>query len=320
MLALGPAVPAPQVRCTVDDPRLAELSGLVVDGSAMWAMADGGRRVEVDRLDPSTCAVVERRTAPIDPYDPEDLARGPAGALWVADIGDNGLARDDVAVIVLPAGGGSRLHRLTYPDGPHDAEALLADARGRPVIVTKDPTGRAGIYRTAAPLDGTGPTPLQKVGEVQLPASDTVGGPVGSFGGVLVTGAAVSADGRVVALRSYTDAWLYAVPDGGDVVEALAGTPVRVPLGGEPQGEAVAFESDGTLVSGSETRGGVAGQIRAVPGVASAARRAAPAPAPTPTEVAVPSAGNAALIGAAALIGLLVLGMVVMAVRGAGRH
>jgi hypothetical protein len=317
VLAAGPAVPAPQVRCTVDDPRLAELSGLVVEGTALWAMADGGRRVEVDRLDPATCAVVERRTAPIDPFDPEDLARGPGGALWVADIGDNSLARDDVALIVLPAGGGSRLHRLAYPDGPHDAEALLADAQGRPVIVTKDATGRSGIYRTAAPPDGTGPTPLLKVGEVRLPASDTVGGPVGSFGGALVTGAAVSADGRVVALRSYTDAWLYPVPDGGDVVAALAGTPARVPLGGEPQGEAVAFEADGTLVSGSESRGGVAGQIRTVAGAtALIARGAEPRAAPT----AVPSAGNAALIGAAALVGLLVLGIVAIGVRGARRR
>jgi hypothetical protein len=318
VLAAGLAVPAPQVRCTVDDPQLAELSGLVVDGSAIWAMADGGRRVEVDRLDPATCAVVERRTAPIDPYDPEDLARGPGGALWVADIGDNSRARDNVALIVLPAGGGSRLHRMTYPDGPHDAEALLADSEGRPVIVTKDPGGRSGIYRPAAPPEGPGPTPLLKVGEVQLPVSDTVGGPVGSAGGVLVTGAAASADGRVVALRSYTDAWLYRVPEGGDVVDALTGTPVRVPLGGEPQGEAVAFEADGTLVSGSESRGGVKGQIREVRGATGLA--SAPAPTLLPAgPVADPAAGSAAL-GAAALIGLLLLGVGAMARRGARRR
>jgi hypothetical protein len=319
VLALGAAVPAPQVRCTVEDPRLAELSGLVVDGSALWAMADGGRRVEVDRLDPATCAVVERRTATVDPSDPEDLALGPRGALWVGDIGDNDRSRDTVAVIVLPAGGGSRLHRLTYPDGPHDAEALLVDGAGRPVIVTKNPSGAAGIYRTAEPPDGVGPTPLLKVGEARLPASDTVGGPLGSFGRALVTGAAASADGRVVALRSYTDAWLYAVPDGGDVAVALAGTPVRVPLSGEPQGEAIAFEADGTLVSGSEARGGVAGQIREVAGAAGLAVPLPPPPEPTAGPAADPAAG-AALTGAAALIGVLVLGIVAILVRGARRR
>jgi hypothetical protein len=322
VLAVPVAIaPAPQVRCTVEDPGLAELSGLVVRGGELWAMADGGRRVEVDRLDPATCAVVERRTAAIDPYDPEDLALGPDGALWVGDLGDNDRVRATVAVIALPPRGAPVLHRFAYPDGPHDAEALLTDARGRAVVVTKEATGPSGIYR--APLDGPGPTVLEKVGEVRLPESGTVGGPVGSFGAVLVTGAAMSVDGRVVALRSYTDAWLYPVPGGGDVVDALAGAPVQVPLGGEPQGEAVAFEADGTLVSGSEARRGAAGQIREVAGAAALVRHTTPgrpADPARPGDHAADRATDAALIGAAALVAVLVIGAVAMAVQGGRRR
>ena len=92
-----------------------------------------------------------------------------------------------------------------------------------------------------------------------------------------MTGGAVSADGRVVALRTYTDAWLFAVPDGGGVADALRATPVQVPLPGEPQGEAVAFAADGTLLSGSEARGGVAGQVRGGSRGRRAGRRAGPA-------------------------------------------
>ena len=91
-VALAP-VPAsaspPETRCTVDDARLVELSGLALVGDGLWAMADGGRRVELHRLDPDTCAIVESRTAKVDPYDAEDLAVGPDGSLWVGDIGDN---------------------------------------------------------------------------------------------------------------------------------------------------------------------------------------------------------------------------------------
>ena len=149
-----------------------------------------------------------------------------------------------------------------------------------------------------APPDGAGPTPLLRVGEVALPPSDTVGGPLGGLGSRLVTGAAASADGRVVALRSYTDAWLYRVPADGDLVAALTGRPVRVPLPGEPQGEAIAFEPSGTLVSGSETRGGAPGEIRAIADAAGLAvddpagsDQAAPDPG-APDSTAVPAASG----------------------------
>jgi hypothetical protein len=335
-----PAPQPPQDRCAVTDPELAELSGMVVDssggGDAVVALADGGRRIELQRLGhalgpgAADCAITGTRRIDIDPYDAEDLARGPDGALWVADTGDNDERRETVAVIVVPARGAPALHRLRYPDGPHDAEALLVDPTGRPVIVTKE-IGSAGVYRTAGPPSGTGPTPLQLVGRLSLPASDTEGGPVGAVGSLVVTGAAASADGKVVALRSYTDAWLYPAPD-GDPAMALTEdpAPVRVPLPDEPQGEAIAFTPDGSLVSGSETRGGVRGVVRVVPG---AAALVAPAGDPAvagvsadPPGTAAPRPGAAAAdgpapdwlpaaTGGAIAVGLLLVVTVALALR-----
>ncbi|MFC4945621.1 hypothetical protein [Pseudonocardia sp. GCM10023141] len=317
-----PPAPVPPARCTVDDPRLEELSGLVVDGDAIWAMADGGSRVTVYRLDVSgpECSIVQTRTAPLDPYDPEDLAIGPDGALWVSDTGDNDRKRDTVAVVVMPATGAAQLHRLSYPDGPHDAEALLVDRQGRPVVIVKDFGVSIGIYRTAAPPEGSGPTPLVRVGALAPPSSQTVGGPVGGFGSRLVTGAASTADGSVVAVRTYTDAWLFPAPD-GDPVAALTGEPVQVPLPDEPQGEAIAFTSDGTLLSGSETRGGVSGQIRAVTGasglVPAARRHAAPAATGSPSapEAATTPEWVPGVVGGAALVVVLMATGVAMSVR-----
>ena len=303
--------------CTVDDPRLAELSGLAVVEGSLWAMADGGRRIQLHRLDPDTCAVVDSRTATVDPYDAEDLAVGPDGALWVGDTGDNDQRRDTVALIVIPARGEPVLHRLTYPDGPHDAEALLVDARGVPTVVTKS-VGVAGVYQPEGPLRGAGPTPLVHVTDVALPSSTTQGGPIGGLGTRTVTGGAVSPDGRVVALRTYTDAWLFRVPDDdGGVADALRGTPVQVPLPGEPQGEALAFAADGTLLSGSEARGGVAGQIRAVPDAAGLVAPAQPAVDTPPAAEAV-TPWRTAAIGAGVLtviLALLALAMVRHAAR-----
>lgn len=314
-------------RCSVEDPRLVELSGLAVVGDAVWAMADGGRRVELLRLDPDTCAVVGRRTAAVDPYDPEDLAGAPDGSLWVGDIGDNDRRRATVALIVVPSNGPTQLHRLTYPDGPHDAEALLVDARGVPTVVTKD-IATTGIYQPEGPLTGGAPRPLVHIADLVLPSSDTVGGPIGGFGTRTVTGGAVTADGRVVALRTYTDAWLYAAP-GGDVAAALRGTPVRVPLPDEPQGEAVAFLPDGTLLSGSESRGGAVGQLRAVPGAAALAEATgAPTRSTTPTPAAAapapvaapPPTWRSAVLGTGAVVVVLGLLAAAMARHAARRR
>ena len=256
------AVPAPDVRCTVGDPRLAELSGLAVVEGSLWAMADGGRRIQLHRLDPDTCAVVDSRTATVDPYDAEDLAVGADGALWVGDTGDNDQRRDTVALIVVPTRGEPTLHRLTYPDGPHDAEALLLDHSGRPFIVTKEPLS-SGVYTPDGPLSARRPTALRKVRTLSFGPTGTTGGPVGMASQVLVTGGAVSADGRLLVLRTYTDAYVWPAPD-GDLEAALrTGDPRRIPLPATPQGEGVAVSPDGrALLTSTE---GLPGRVHEVP-------------------------------------------------------
>ena len=256
--AAVPAVagqPAGQELCTPTDPRLDELSGLATDGKRWFAVGDSAPRLEVMVLDPQTCGVADVVTADIDPYDidpydVEDLALAADGALWLADTGDNYRIRRNVALHRLDTDGDVTTFQLIYPDGPHDVEALLLDSAGVPYLVTKDIFGAAGVYRPAGGLAVPGPTPLQRVASLRLGPTDTPGGPLG-LGSSLVTGAGVSPDGTVLALRTYTDAYLYAAPD-QDIVAALRRPPIRIPLPGEPQGEAVALAADGTLLSGSE--------------------------------------------------------------------
>jgi hypothetical protein len=265
--------PAPETLCKITDPRLNELSGLVSDGEHWYGVNDGGSKVQVFVLG-RDCKVQKVITDRTDPFDVEDLARTPDGRLWLSDTGDNEKGRLTVALLELSPQGKITVHRLTYPDGPHDTEALLLDKAGTPYLITKDVLGDSKVYRPTGPMASPGPTTLANVGSLKISETDTQGGPVGSFGSVLVTGGASSADGGVVALRTYTDAYVYAVPD-GDVLAALQRTPVRIPLSGEKQGEALAFEPDGTLLSGSE---GVGQPLRAVRGAA------ALAPQPSATE------------------------------------
>ncbi|MCR6488072.1 esterase-like activity of phytase family protein [Amycolatopsis sp. OK19-0408] len=257
---------APEPLCTMKDSRIGELSGLVSDGSKLYAINDGGTKVQVFVLG-RDCKVQKVLTDKTDPFDVEDLARTPDGTLWLSDTGDNKKGRLTVALLEMSPAGKLTLHRLTYPDGQHDTEALIMDKAGTPYLITKDILGQAQVYRPSGPLGSPGPTNLEKVGTVKIETTDTQGGPVGSIGSVLVTGGASTADGSVVALRTYTDAYLYPAPD-GDVLAALQRTPVRVPLAGEKQGESIAFDPDGTLLSGSE---GVGQPIRAVKGAAALA-------------------------------------------------
>ncbi|MEA5364816.1 hypothetical protein VA596_35155 [Amycolatopsis sp., V23-08] len=273
------AAPAVEPLCTVKDSRIGELSGLVSDGEHLYAINDGGTKVQVFVLG-RDCKVQKVLTDKTDPFDVEDLARTSDGRLWLSDTGDNKKGRLTVALLELSPQGKLTLHRLTYPDGQHDTEALIMDKAGTPYLITKDVLGEAKVYRPQGPLASPGPTNLEKVGSVKIETTDTPGGPVGSIGSVLVTGGASNADGTVVALRTYTDAYLYAAPD-GDVLAALQRTPVRIPLPGEKQGEAIAFDPDGTLLSGSE---GVGQPLRAVRGAAAlAAQSGAPAEGKTST-------------------------------------
>jgi hypothetical protein len=277
LLSAVPAAADPVPACAITDPRLGELSGLAADDDHWYAVNDGGTAATVFVLG-KDCQVQQEITGPTDPYDVEDLARAADGTFWLSDTGDNDGDRDTVAVIALTPSGESTLFRLTYPDGPHDAEALLLDGAGVPYLITKSAVGTADVYRPAAPLAAPGPTPLQHVLTVRLSSTDTPGGPVpGVVGSVTVTGAAASPDGTAIALRTYTEAYLFPLSD-GDVVTALGKEPVRVPLPNEAQGEAIAFQPDGSLVSASEGTG------EPVNVLADAARLVAPEPPPSTAE------------------------------------
>ncbi|MEU5840461.1 hypothetical protein [Rhodococcus sp. NPDC047139] len=255
-------VPA-ETLCTPGDPALAELSGLVSLGSRLFATPDAGEDERIVEL-AEDCSVLQRIASPVDPYDVEDLAAGPDGRLWLGDVGDNSRARETIALISLdPDTGQGELHRLTYPDGPRDAEAVLVSATGEPVIVTKALFGASNVYRparglTIGELPSPGPASLEKVGSLVLGPSETPGGPIPGASSTLITGGALSADGTVAAVRTYTDVYLFHVPDGDLAAALVAGPRFRIPVPDTPQGEAVAFTAAGDLLTASE-RGAAGG-------------------------------------------------------------
>jgi hypothetical protein len=251
VMALPVAAGAAERRrvCQVRDDRLTELSGLAATGSGYVVVNDGSDFASHRKIFylNAKCAVVRTVAYPSRPRDTEDLGIARDGTLWVADIGDNDAERSTVALWRLPPGAKAPvLYRLSYPDGAHNAEALLLAPSGTPIIVTKS-LGAAGVYVPAGPLTAGRATPLRRVGDVALPVT-TTSNPFSFAGRLVITGGAVSPDGRFAVLRTYADAFEFEV-SGGDVVAAVTtGRARQVAMPDEPQGESVAYTADGTAL------------------------------------------------------------------------
>ena len=88
---------------------------------------------------------------------------------------------------------------LTYPDGADDAEALIVDpVFGDIVIIAKSLNGgNVNVYQAPAHPAAGSTTALTKVGRLAL----------GTGLGNAVTAADATADGKVVAVRTYGRAW-----------------------------------------------------------------------------------------------------------------
>ena len=264
---------------------LTEASGLVASRThpgVFWTHNDGSdARLFAVGEDGAELGVFDLG---VDVTDVEDIAlvAGDSGFdLLLADIGDNGRERSSIRLLRVPEPDPSRpgeleavqTLELVYPDGPHNAEALLVDeTNGVLVIVTKeqDESGNApeGLGATLpalvfeGPLDpaGDGPTELVAVGTIDLPALQSMSTrapahPVELFGAAgVVTGGDVAPDGSMVALRTYQTIWLWDRLGDQPLAEALGGEPCEVAVEFERQGEAVAFAGGGlaTLGEGSD--------------------------------------------------------------------
>lgn len=258
---------------TFSDADIVESSGLVVDGDLAVTMNDSGDEARVFTVDLRTGDTVGTTRFDGDASDLESLAPAGPGHVWVGDTGDNDKDRKDVEVTRVPVGRGDRsvageTFHLSYPDGPHDAETLLAHPRtGQLFLVSKSPM-RGAVYSAPARLRPDGVNVLTRVAEAPGLATD------GAF----------LPDGRHVLVRGYTRATLLEFPGWRPVAE------FRLPR--QQQGEALAVRADGTVFVSSE--GADQPLLRLdLPAEADQALRGTPTPAASPQPSAAESATQA---------------------------
>ena len=223
------------------DPRLSESSGLAASSfdDTLYTHNDSGDSARFYRVDErgDTVAVYTLRGARA--VDWEDMATGTDAdgnrVLYLADIGDNASSRSgiDVYRVAEPRGGSGDVawtrYRFAYPDGAHDAEALLVDPRTqRMYVATKVWLGSGQLYVAPATISTTAVNMLTPVRPV--PA--------------LVTSGAFSPDNSHIVLLTYLGAYW---------ADSIDGPLHAFDVPRQPQNEAIAFDRGGdALLVGSE--------------------------------------------------------------------
>ncbi|WP_375425634.1 hypothetical protein [uncultured Friedmanniella sp.] len=203
-----------------------------------------------------------------DQWDWEDIATGPCptgSCIFAGDIGlFNGLPHPPSTFAVyrvtepdLAAGETSGTltgdwFRFRYPDGVHNAEALMVHpTTGRVYVITKEESGVSGVYAfptTLPAASATTVTTLTKVATLHVPT--WTGDPSDTHAATWyaqVSAAAIHPAANRFLIRTPYMVWEYRGTTGGSFDTALAATPVALTApSGEQQGEAIEYAPDGS--------------------------------------------------------------------------
>ena len=246
---------------TVSDPRITEVSGIAASRTQdlLWVHNDSGEvRATFYALSKTgeTLATYEIDGARAVDWEDMAIAQDAGKAvLYFADIGDNparegGNPRQFITVyrVVEPDVTGAdpmvpividefEIYRLSYPDTPHDAEALMVDPITLDLyLVAKENTPGSNVYRAPRPTDGV-PTELQLIGNIPFGTQEVPGT-------TWTTAATISPTGNAIVIRTYLSVLLWEWEPGKSFAQAIEALPITLPVPVEFQGESIDFAAD----------------------------------------------------------------------------
>lgn len=239
-IAPAAAVDGTTTVCRFADRRFTEISGMTYSqrhANVLYLHNDSSGGPRIFAVDARTCRTLATITIRgIEARDLEAIGSGRdrkgRPILWVGDIGDNLDSWREVRLhrireprVLRDRTVSARTYRFTYPDRPHNAEALLTDPDSTRVWVVTKQAANGTLYAL--------PRTMSR-------ARVNVARPVRQETG-LVTDGSISPDGTRYALRDYADAELYRglPPGSGRQV-------VYLPF--QFQGEALTWTPDGTAL------------------------------------------------------------------------
>lgn len=245
----------------MQDPDLTESSGVILSRTmprVLYTINDSGNEPIVFAIDSTGRPLGRWRVPGTENRDWEAISIGPCPAgscLYLGDLGDNLERRATVRIYRVreparferfrgasdpaPLALDSAVFR--YADGPHDTEAMWLDEGGTIFLVTKGRTGGVKLFRLEPSAFGAGASRTAAlVQQLSIVPEQALGR--------WVTDAARSPDGRQIAIRTYSELYLFPVTGLGRL-----GAPVVCNVAGlEPQGEGVEWLDGERLVLTSE--------------------------------------------------------------------
>ncbi len=250
----------PEIMGSVESDLIDEASGLSAsrkNSGVLWTHNDSGDQPRIFALNLTGEHLGIFNLLNAENNDWEDIAAGPGPVegvqyLYIGDIGDNSNDRSSISVyrmlepavdqdqtaITIDISDVDKLE-MQYPDGQaYDAETLLVDpVSGDIFIVTKNTSGSSIVFRNPAPHTSDTAVVLEEVGAIGLGTS--------LFDAI--TAGDISADGKKIILRSYSNAVILDRDISAELDSAFSGIKCFVPVNESllQQGESIAFDLDG---------------------------------------------------------------------------
>lgn len=242
---------------TVNSTDIVEASGLMAsrqNPGILWVHNDHGFSGSAFALSTNGALAMKCIVQNMTFGDFEDIAIGPGPSvhyqyIYIGDIGDNDLNRSQIRVFRFPEPAvypyqaarptvqglpNAQELVLRYPDGPFDCEGMMIDPVTGDLLLATKRESNSRVYRaTQAALAGPAPVTLQFVRNI--PFDD-------------VSGADISSDGSLIAVRREDDASVWRRAPGQSISSALGGQEVEIPVIGEPtepNGEGLGFHPTG---------------------------------------------------------------------------
>jgi hypothetical protein len=206
----------------------------------IWTEQDSGNPNDIFLLSYNATVLKKINIKNTANRDWEDMiiANGPVAGInyiYLADIGDNAQTATDYYIYRFPEPLAvvDTTEKITfkYPDGSHDAEAILVDNNTKDIFIITKPDTQSKIYKLSYPQSTSSINMAAYVGNL-------------SIGGVV--SAAASSDGNEIIIKNYTALYYWKRNAGQSIEQLLLTAPIKLGYQLEPQGEAICFKNDNT--------------------------------------------------------------------------